>query len=63
MASLSPLFPPKRQIAQAIVAAVACLQVESRAAPGGACPSGDAACLRAPQGIVAANDVKDLIPA
>lgn len=63
MASLFPLFPPKRQIAQAIVAAIACMQVESRAAPGGPCPSGDAACLRAPQWILAANDVKDIAPA
>ena len=63
MASLPLLFPPKRHIAQAIVAAVACMQLDSHAVPDGTCRSGDAACLRPPSRMLAANDLKDLIPA
>ena len=63
MASLPLLFPPKRHIAQAIVAAAACMQLDSHAAPDSSCRSGDAACLRPPARMLPANDLKDLIPA
>lgn len=62
MASLPLPFLRKQRLAQAILAALALANASGWAASDGRCAPGKAACLRLPGEMLAANDLKDLVP-